>query len=128
MIGTVDACLTSDDGHVQTRETRNMVMPMTLGQLHRDNLAFAGTGGVSAGNRCARFHPAFRDAATGHVERARFADGSAAPMHVLDGLPEAWVAERDVHGNPCTLRPGIVAGFVRDGVFYTREQAAAAVG
>ncbi|MEQ8483877.1 MAG: AMP-binding protein [Pseudomonadales bacterium] len=102
-------------------------MPMTRGQLHRDNLAFAGTGGVSAGNRCARFHPAFRDAATGQVERARFADGSAAPMHVLDGLPDAWVAERDVHGNPCTLRPGIVAGFVRDGVFYTREQAAAAV-
>lgn len=105
-----------------------MLMPLTQRRLHRENLAFAGTGGVSAGNRCGRFHPAFRDEGTGQVERARFADGSPAPMHVLDGLPDAWVDERDAQGRPCSARPGIVAGFVRDGQFYTREQAAAALG
>jgi hypothetical protein len=42
----------------------------------------------------------------------------------MDGLPEEWVADRDAGGCPRALKPSIVAGFVRDGEFYTREQAA----
>jgi len=35
--------------------------------------------------------------------------------------------ERDRLGRVTTLREGIIAGFLRDGVFYTREQAALAL-
>ena len=98
--------------------------PLTRKRLRRDNLAFAGTGGVSPVNRRARFEPAFRDDDTGRVELSRYADGAPAPMHLMEGLPEDWVSERDAGGCPCALKPSIVAGFVRDGEFYTREQAA----
>jgi hypothetical protein len=38
------------------------------------------------------------------------------------------VAARDAGGSIIALKDSIVAGFVRDGVFYTREQAADACG
>lgn len=97
---------------------------LTASRIHRENLAFAGTGGVSAENRKRRFTPAFRDDETGRVELSRYQSGAAAPMHVLDGLPAEWITDRDAHGRPATLKAGVVAGFVRDGRFYTREQAA----
>ena len=102
-----------------------MVSPISRNSLRRENRAFAGTGGVSEENRGIRFEPAFRDESTGRVERSRHADGSPAPMHVMDGLPPEWVEHRDEHGHPCCLKAGIIAGFVRDERFYTREQAAA---
>ncbi|MFU8815113.1 MAG: hypothetical protein ACNA7W_07190 [Pseudomonadales bacterium] len=101
-----------------------MAPPLTKKRIHRENLAFAGTGGVSAVNRCSRFEPAFRDEATGRVEVARFSDGRRAPMHLIDGLPAEWVEARDEHGRACALKPDIIAGFVRDGAFYTRDEAA----
>lgn len=101
-----------------------MSPPLTKNRIRRENLAFTGTGGVSAENRNDRFEPAFRDDATGRVEVSRFSDGSPAPMHLMDGLPEDWVHTRDERGRACALKPTIVAGFVRDGKFYTREQAA----
>lgn len=104
-----------------------MAQPLTRDRLRSDNAAFAGTGGVSPCNRRAGFRPAFLDPATGRVERARFADGTPAPMHVLDGVPADWVQTRDADGHPCRLRDGIVAGFTRAGKFYTREEAAALV-
>lgn len=100
---------------------------VTQKRLRRDNLAFAGTAGVSPVSRRARFEPAFRDDATGRVELSRYADGAVAPMHLMDGLPEEWVADRDAGGCPRALKPSIVAGFVRDGEFYTREQAASQI-
>ena len=45
-------------------------------------------------------------------------------MHLLDGLPEHWVAERDPEGRVTRARTGVVSGFLRDGRFYTRDQAA----
>lgn len=101
-----------------------MAPPLTLARMRRENLAFAGTGGVSPVSRSRRFEPAFRDDATGRVEMARYANGVTAPMHLMDGLPREWIRERDANGHPSALRPGIVAGFVRDGAFFTREQAA----
>jgi hypothetical protein len=101
-----------------------MSPPLTKSRIRRENLAFAGTGGVSAENRCERFEPAFRDEATGRVEVSRFSDGNPAPMHLMDGLPEDWVDTRDENGRACSLKHTIVAGFVRDGAFYTREEAA----
>lgn len=101
-----------------------MAPPLTRNRIRRDNLAFAGTGGVSAENRCRRFAPAFRDDDTGRVVLSRYASGAPAPMHLIDGLPPEWISDRDACGRPTQLKPSVVAGFVRDGCFYTREQAA----
>jgi hypothetical protein len=94
--------------------------------LRRQNRVFQGTGGVSADNRTLGFAPAFLDTATDQVYRACFADGRPAPMHLLDGLPSAVVAARDATGRVLALKPTVLAGFVREERFYTREQAAAA--
>ena len=95
--------------------------------LRRENQAFGGTGGVSAGNRTQGFVPAFLDTQTGAVYRACFADGRPAPMHLLDGLPPAVVATRDATGRVLALKATVQAGFLREERFYTRAQAAAAV-
>jgi hypothetical protein len=101
-----------------------MVQMLTKERLRRENLAFVGTAGVSAegAGRCLR--PAFRDPLTGRVEIARHEDGRPAPVHIICGLPAEWVCERDAEGRVTALRADIESGFVRDGVFYTREQAA----
>lgn len=94
--------------------------------LRQQNRVFQGTGGVSAENRALGFAPAFLDTATDRVYRACFADGRPAPMHLLEGLPPAVVATRDATGRVVALKPTVLAGFVREERFYTREQAAAA--
>ena len=99
----------------------------TAMKLLQENRAFAGTGGVSDNNRCHCFQAAFQDTATGRVELARFEDGNPAPMHIFSGLPREWISQRDERGKPIALLETIVAGFVRDTVFYTREQAAALI-
>ena len=95
--------------------------------LETENRIYAGTGGVSAGNACAGFRPAYYNESTCETVLSRFADGRLAPIHVLEGLPESWVASRDEQGTALEICAGVVAGFVRDGVFYTREAAAAAL-
>ena len=96
----------------------------TYQQLRAENATFAGTGGVSENNRTARFVPAFRDGHTGRVEVARTENGRPAPMHLLCCLPEEWVTGRDERGQIVALKDSVIAGFVRDGIFYTREEAA----
>ncbi|MEM7219950.1 MAG: hypothetical protein AAF515_16405 [Pseudomonadota bacterium] len=103
-----------------------MSRPLSPSVLEEENRAFAGTNGVSSRNRAHRFVPAFRDTATGRVEIARFANGKPANAHVLTGLPSAWAARLGPEGEIAELLPTICAGFVRDDVFYTREEAAAA--
>lgn len=100
---------------------------MTLQDLARQNVWFAGTGGRSEGSRGLGFEPAFYDFSRGLVHRSRFADGSPAPMHVLDGLPEDSIARRDATGRVVAAKATIIAGFVRNGSFYTRTAAARAV-
>ena len=100
---------------------------LTLVILRQENLAFVGTGGVSQENRSGGFRPAFYDRASGRAVLARFADGRPAPMHLLDGLPREWVVARDAGGRVSAVKDTVIAGFLRDGRFYTREQAAAAL-
>lgn len=104
-------------------------MPRSLSntRLRRENLAFRNTGGISAGNHSAGFVPAFCDTRTGDAQPARFADGRQAPCHVLDGVRPDWVATRGANGQVLRLKRWIIAGFLRDGLFYTREQARLAV-
>jgi len=100
---------------------------LTKDTLKRQNQAFVGTGGVSEENRSSGFRPAFHDLASGRTALARFADGRPAPMHLLDGLPDEWVVERDATGRVSAIKEHVIAGFERNGLFYTREQAAAAL-
>ena len=91
--------------------------------LKQQNVLYGNTTGVSRKNRSEGFIPAYYDAISDVSIESRFADGRPAPVHVLDGLPEEWVAQRDQSGRVTKTRPGIVAGFLRNGRFYTREQA-----
>ncbi len=91
--------------------------------LKRQNLEFAGSTGISQNNRESGFAPAFMDSLSGRTEISRFADGRPAPLHLLDCLPEEWVASRDVNGHVLKLRAGIIAGFLRNGHFFTRDEA-----
>lgn len=93
-------------------------------KLCEQNARFNGTGGVSQNNCNAGFCPAYQESETGETVVSRFADGSPAPVHVLDGLPSDWVVSRDADGRVSQVLNTVIAGFVRDGEFYTRQQAA----
>jgi len=93
-------------------------------ELRTQNRAYLGSGGVSQRNRHAGFIPAYKNLRTGVAIVSQFADGRPAPVHVLEGLPDDWVASRDRHGNIRRIFASVVAGFVREGCFYTREAAA----
>lgn len=92
--------------------------------LKMQNLAYRGTLGLSENNRRKGFLPAFRHDQTGHVQIACRQDGSACSFHLIDWLPLDWALEHAADGRVLCLAPGVTAGFVRDGVFYTREEAA----
>jgi hypothetical protein len=93
--------------------------------LRQENERYAGSGGVSRENRSLGFRPAFRDDATGKVYPSCFADGRAAPFHLLDGLPDAVVIRRNDCGRVLTAKPGLISGFLLNDRFYTRDEAAA---
>jgi hypothetical protein len=95
--------------------------------LKNQNSLFAATPGVSRNNRQAGFTPAYLDLNSGTVMPSRYADGRPAPIHLLDGLPETWVTQRDNAGHVTQARRGVIAGFLRNGQFYTREQAVRAL-
>lgn len=97
---------------------------LSVGALARENSQFHGTSGVSAGGRSLGFIPAFRDSVSGRAYPSRFADGRPAPIHLLDGLPETLVIERRPDGTVTAVKQTVVSGFLRDGQFYTRDQAA----
>ena len=97
---------------------------MTINNLEAQNRFFKGTGGTSSENRDLGFVPAFLDRETGVVYRSCRADGSPSPIHLMDGLPEALVVARNTTGGVYAVKGSVVAGFIRNGRFYTREQAA----
>lgn len=101
-----------------------MVRAVTFEEFAEDSQAFQGTGGVSTNNRSLGFVPAFLDTATGVVYISRNLNGTLAPCHCLDGLPDALVACRDGKGRVLAIKVSVIAGFERNGCFFTREQAA----
>lgn len=113
-----------DTTRSKSRPERETVRGLSRRVLQDENRRFRGTGGVSAESRPLGFRPAFRDLSTGDVYPARFADGSPAPCHVLDGLPPQLVRCRDAMGRVTKVVTTVVAGFVLADRFYTREQAA----
>ncbi|MCG5515891.1 MULTISPECIES: hypothetical protein [unclassified Ectothiorhodospira] len=79
---------------------------------------------MKAANAVLGFLPAFMDTHTHETHLSINDDGSLALIHLLDGLPDHWVLERDEYGRITALKDGIVAGFMRQGHFYTRSQLA----
>ena len=100
--------------------------PMSRNRLESESEAHAGTGGVSAGSGAYGFRPAFLDYATQSIYLSRFADGRPAGFHLIDGLPDEVVVERDVSGRAVKAKATLISGFVRRGFFYTRAAAARA--
>jgi len=101
-----------------------MKQVLTSNDVAQQSMAYEGTGGVSAENRAYGFLPAFLDREDGHIHLCCHADGKPSARHHFDGLPTEWVVERDQDGRPTAVKASVVVGFVRDGYFFTREQAA----
>ena len=87
--------------------------------------AYRGTCGESATACQHKFRPAFRNEADGRVELARLPNGNPAPMHLISALPREWALRCDEQGGVLQLVETVIAGFLREGRFYTRDEAAA---
>ena len=98
---------------------------LTPAQIKTESMSCEGRGGTSSEAACAGFEPAFLDRDSGCVYRSCFANGTPAPIHLLDGLPAELILAKGPEGRVCAVKPSVIAGFVRAGAFYTREQACA---
>lgn len=94
-------------------------------RLTAQNAEHAITGAAGTARRFG-FSPAFLDYATMRIHPARFADGTPAPYHCLDGLPEEMVLRRLSRGRVLLAKATLISGFERGGFFYTRTAAARA--
>jgi len=65
------------------------------------------------------FRPAFFDFATCTVHRSCHANGCPAESHVLEGLPDEVVVVRSDCGRVVAVKSTLMAGFERDGYFFT---------
>lgn len=113
---------TDSSGQQETKRRWRGVL--TVQKLREENRLYAATLGVSQNNACLGFRPAYLNRQSGEWVLSRFRDGTPAPIHILDGLPESWVRERDAEGHVVAVEESVVSGFVREGRFYTREEAA----
>jgi hypothetical protein len=68
------------------------------------------------------FMPAFMDVDTSETHLSSLENGEPTAIHILDGLPRKWVSEWDDQGKPMALQSGVIAGFMRAGVFYTLSE------
>jgi hypothetical protein len=93
-------------------------------RLAKENQDFTGTGGISKENQSLGFSPAFIDTETGKIYLSCHKDGTPAAIHMLDGLPEELIIARDLQNKIVAVKSSVIPGFVKDGEFYTREQAA----
>lgn len=100
---------------------------MTHRSLVQQNQVYAGTKGVSQKNCRLGFVPAFMDLDSNIVYISCQADGSPAPIHIMDGLPDELVVARDASDRVLAVKGSVISGFVKQGRFYTREQAVQAL-
>jgi hypothetical protein len=118
--------LTTADSTRESERERRTKGILSQQLLQRQNRTFAGSGGVSQNNSAAGFVPGYFNTRSGVAVRSCFSDGAPAPIHLLDGLPDSWILTRGNQGKVLEARPEVIAGFIRDGIFYTREEAALA--
>jgi hypothetical protein len=113
-----------DVDSLTTSEEQPVGRLFTKLSLEKENLAYCGTPGVSRENFGNGFRPAFCDSESARVEISRFQNGQPAPIHLIEGLPECWIVERDANSKATAIKHTVIAGFVRNSCFYTRSQAA----
>ena len=97
---------------------------MNVVSIAQENVAFEGTRGISRNNQDLGFQPAFLNKQTGQVELSRLKNGQPAAMHLISYLPGDWAESTDHHGCITQLNANVIAGFCRDGIFYTRAEVA----
>lgn len=97
---------------------------LTSEDVIQESLVYRGTGGVSAENQAYGFRPAFLDRDTGRIHLCHAVTGDQATAHRFEDLPEECIVAHDAQGRPCAVKAALVAGFEREGYFFTREQAA----
>lgn len=68
------------------------------------------------------FMPAFKNIKNQQTHISTDADGQLSVMHLLDGLPDSWIEEKDEKGKALTLKSEIIAGFMRNADFYTLNE------
>jgi len=68
------------------------------------------------------FMPAFKNLDDEQVHLSKDHHGELSVMHLLDGLPESWIKEKDARGAALTLKSEIIAGFLRNAQFYTLSE------
>ena len=100
---------------------------VSYSRLANENQEFSGTGGISQNNYEYGFIPAFRNENTQEVSLSRLANGHIAPIHTLEGIPREWFLSSGNASNQMILKEHVTSGFVRQGQYYTRKQAAKAV-
>ena len=102
---------------------------LTSNRLAEQNAQYHGTGGVSSSSRRLGFVPGFKDLETGKVYRSCYADGRPAPLHILEGLPSELHIPVHTESAPAStvVKCSVVAGFLLNDIFYSREQAAQAI-
>ncbi len=108
----------------QTKRAIILDRTLTAKDLDAETRAFQGTGGTSEHSQSHGFTPAFLDTQTGIIHPCCQANGKPAVMHLLDGLPGELVLKRSPSGRVLTAKGSLIAGFIKDNRFYTREEAA----
>ncbi len=95
------------------------VHALTPNDLRIQNEEYLGTDGRSEENRHVDFVPVFMDRDTNIVYSSKFESGRTAPFYCIDGLPENAFTDDEIP----SLKPNVIAGFMREGKFFTRDEA-----
>ncbi len=101
------------------KSNRAMTPMLSPARIAAQNAEHPLTGPAGTARRFG-FSPAFLDWATMRIHPARFADGTLAPYHCLDGLPDEVVLHRLRGGRVLLAKATLISGFERGGFFYTR--------
>jgi hypothetical protein len=100
-----------------------MARSLTLGQLRSAKEKPRNLRRIDMNVASQGFVPAFLDTESGMVYLSRHTDGNLALLHVLDGLPPDLIEARSATGKPTVAKTKVLAGFVREGRFYSRDEA-----
>ena len=120
----VEVSLESHPAPRDPERERRLRGVLTQLSLNDENVLYGRTRQARSEDRLPGLVPGYRNQRTGELARSRYADGTPAPVHLLDGLPDHWIAERDADGRVIRARTDIEAGFLRSGRFYNRDEAA----
>ena len=101
---------------------RSRYMLLSQAQVKRQYKNYKQLGSAVFSDAAFGFMPAFQDVLTEETHLATYEDGTPAVLHVLDGLPEGWIAEWGEDGRADSVRTGVIAGFMRGGCFFTIDE------